>query len=109
MEDTRADSPTEEELREAREYLEVVQQSWNDAEVTSIQKIPAFVDLRRDPRFQNKKGEAKLSINLCCKCLMVFETTDLVKHKGKFFCKNTDHNKGCFEELDKSPSEETDS
>ena len=24
------------------------------------------------------------------------------------FCKNSNHNKGCFEELDASPSEETD-
>ncbi len=107
-EDNRPDSPSEEETREAREYLEVVQQSWNDAEVTSIQKIPAFVDLRKDPRFKNEKGKTKLSINLCCKCLMVFETTELEKHKGKLFCKNSNHNKGCFEELDTSPSEETD-
>ena len=108
IENNRPGSPTEEETREAREYLEAVQQSWNHAEVTAIQKIPAFVDLRKDPRFKNEKGETKLSINLCCKCLMVFETTELEKHKGKLFCKNSDHNKGCFEELDASPSEATD-
>lgn len=92
----------EREEQEAREYLEAVQRSWNEHTETIMRRIPKFVNLRNDPRFQGT-----IKINLCNKCLMVFEDYELVEVDGRLLCKTTEKNEGCYEETSEASSKET--
>lgn len=91
-----------EEEQEAREYLEAVQQSWSEHNETIMRRIPKFLDLKNDPRFRGT-----IKINLCNKCLMVFEDYELMKVGDRLLCKTTEKNEGCYEEASENSSEET--
>lgn len=92
----------EQEEQEARDYLEAVQRSWNENTETIMRRIPNFINLRNDPRFQGT-----IKINLCNKCLMVFEDYELVKIGDRLLCKTTEKNEGCYEEASEASSKET--